>query len=198
MAQPEAGRLGALVRERPAARPELVERFWSETVERFEKAARGRLLERDLVVAGVPFRLSFAGPAMEEALFPAFAHLARHTGPEPARRVLIWDSASTGVEAPDPVWTVDDIGALDEVLSFGQGPIRVVASRGDRGILVYDSRSRTLVSHAPDASRLPWYEHAAPMRSGLHWLLTGPRRHLIHGAAVGEGSRGVLIAAPNG
>src|SRR5205085_9816440 len=41
VAQPEAGRLGALVRERPAAPPALVERFWAESVERFDAAAAG-------------------------------------------------------------------------------------------------------------------------------------------------------------
>jgi hypothetical protein len=197
-AEPDAGALGVLVRERPAARPEAVERFWSETVERFESAAAGRLVERELVIAGVPFRLSFAGRAMHDVLFPAFEHLAPHEGREPERRVLVWDAASTGVPGPTPIWSEDDIGPLEEVMSMTDGPVRALADRHSRTLLAYDTRSRTLVRHSSDAALTPWHERAAPLRSGLHWLLSGPRRHLIHGAAVGEGGRGLLIAAPSG
>jgi hypothetical protein len=134
---------------------------------------------------------------MYEAVFPAFEHLAARTRVEPARRVLIWDTASTGVEAPDPIWSETDIGPMGEVLSLGKGPIHAAADGWGR-LLAYDSGSGTLVFHVPAVELLPWHEQAAPMRSGLHWLLTGPERHLIHGAAVGEGGRGVLIAAPSG
>ena len=184
-------------RDRAPAPPGLAERFWSEAIERFEAAAEGRLLERDLVIADVPVRLSFAGPAMHDAVFPAFEHVASPASVEPERRVLIWDAASTGVEPPEPIWSETDIGPHGEVLPLGKGQIHAVADGWGR-LLVFDSRSGTLVFHAPDVALFPWHEHAAPMRSGLHWLLTGPERHLIHGAAVGEGDRGLLITAPSG
>jgi hypothetical protein len=188
---------GTPVRDRAPAPPELAERFWSQAIERFEAAADGRLLERDLVIADLPVRLSFAGSAMYEAVFPAFEHLARPTRLEPARRVLIWDTASTAVGPPDQIWGETDVGPHGEVLPLGQGPIHAAADGWGR-LLAYDSRSGTLVFHAPDVALFPWHEHAAPMRSGLHWLLTGPERHLIHGAAVGERGRGLLITAPSG
>jgi hypothetical protein len=185
--------------ERPPLPSGIAKRFWSAATERFETAASGRLLERDLVIAGLPVRLSFAGPAMYDAVFPALEHLAAPApaSAEPPRRVLIWDTASTGVEPPEPVWRDSDVGPRGEVLSLSEGPIRAAYAGWGR-LLVYDPRSTTLVFHAPDATRLPWHEYAAPMRSGLHWLLTTPERRLIHGAAVGEGSRGLLITAPSG
>ena len=198
-AEPEPGALGVLVRERPAARPEEVERFWAQTLDRFGRAAAaGGRVERDLAIAGVPFRLSFAGQAIHDTLFPALAHLAPHAGAEPERRVLVWDSGSTGVPGPDPAWEEDDIGPMEEVLSLVDGPVRATADRGTGTVLAYDSRSRTLACHFRDAARTIWHERAAPFRSGLHWLLTGPRRHLIHGAVVGDGAHGLLIAAPSG
>jgi hypothetical protein len=176
---------------------ELAERFWSHAVERFEVAATGRLIERDLIIGEVPVRLGFAGPAMYEAVFPAFEHLARETRLEAARRVLIWDTASTGIEPPEPIWRQTDVGPHGEVLSLGKDSVHAVADGWGR-LLVYDSRSGNLVFHAPDVALFPWHEYAAPMRSGLHWLLSGPERHLIHGAAVGERGRGLLVTAPSG
>jgi hypothetical protein len=186
-----------LIRDRAPAPAGLAERFWSESIERFEAAAAGRLLERDLVIAGLSVRLSFAGPAMYEAVFPAFEHLVRRGSAEPERRVLIWDAASTGVKAPDAIWSETDLGPHGEVLSLGKGSIHAAVDGWGR-LLAYDPRSGTLVYHASDAALFPWHEYAAPMRSGLHWLLTGSGRHLIHGAAVGEGGRGLLVTAPSG
>ena len=198
MAEPAAGGL-ILLRERAPLPSEVAERFWSEVTERFEAAAGGRLLERDLLIAGLRVRLGFAGPAMYEAVFPALEHLSTPgiESVEPDRRVLIWDTASTGVEPPEPVWRDIDIGPMGEVLSLSQGPIQAARQHWGR-LLAYDARSNTLAFHAPDAAQMPWHEYAAPMRSGLHWLLTTPERRLIHGAAVGEGSRGLLITAPSG
>src|SRR4051794_11690798 len=184
-------------RDRAPASPELAERFWSQALERFESAAAGRLIERDLVIGELPVRLCFAGPGMYDAVFPAFEHLARQTPGEPARRVLIWDTASTGVGPPEPIWSEADVGPHGEVLSLATGPIHAAADGWGR-LLAYDERSGTLVFHAPDVALFPWHEYAAPMRSGLHWLLSGPERHLIHGAAVGEGGRGLLVTAPSG
>jgi hypothetical protein len=198
VAEHEPGRRLVLVRDRPPAPPERAERFWSDSIERFQAAAAGRLLERDLVIAGERVRLSFAGPAMYEAVFPAFEHLARPAAGEPSRRALVWDAGSTGVRPPDPIWTDDDLGPWGEVLSLGEGPVHAAADGEWGRLLVYDSRSRTLVYHASGVGRMPWHEYAAPMRSGLHWLLSGPERHLIHGAAVGERGRGLLITAPSG
>jgi hypothetical protein len=198
VAEPAPGTL-IPVQERAPLPPGVAKRFWSAATERFETAASGRLLERDLVIAGLPVRLSFAGPAMYDAVFPALEHLAAPApaSAEPPRRVLIWDTASTGVEPPEPVWRDHDLGPGAEVLSLSEGPIRAAHARWGR-LLVYDPRSNTLVFHAPDARQMPWREYASPMRSGLHWLLTTPERRLIHGAAVGEGSRGLLITARGG
>jgi len=196
VAEPEPGPL-VVIRDRTPAPSEQTERFWSQAIERFEAAAAGRLIERDLIVGEVPVRLGFAGLAMYDAVFPAFEHLVSQTRMEPARRVLIWDTASTGVEPPEPIWNETDVGPHGEVLSLGKGSIHAAADGWGR-LLVYDARSGTLVFHAPDVALFPWHEYAAPMRSGLHWLLTGTKRHLIHGAAVGEGGRGLLVTAPSG
>jgi hypothetical protein len=188
-----------LARERPPLPSGVAERFWSKTTERFEAAARGRLRERDVVIAGLAVRLSFAGPAMYDAVFPALEHLAGFvpSSVAPPRRVLIWDTASTGVEPPEPVWREHDVGPRGEVLSLTGDPIRAALASWGR-LLVYDPASTTLVFHVPDATRMPWREYASPLRAGLHWLLTTPEHRLIHGAAVGEGSRGLLITAPGG
>ncbi len=198
MAEPAPGTL-IPAPDRPELPPDVAREFWSAAVERFEAATSGRLLERDLMIAGLPVRLSFAGPAMHDAVFPALEHLAAPApaSAEPPRRVLIWDTASTGVEGPEPIWPDHDVGPFGDVLSLSGNPIRAAHSGWGR-LLVHDSRSNTLIFHAPDAAGLPWHEHAAPMRSGLHWLLTTPKERLIHGASVGEGSRGLLITAPSG
>jgi hypothetical protein len=63
---------------------------------------------------------------------------------------------------------------------------------------MWDCQGRRGIMWAADAHRLPYWVQAAPLRMILHWGLTGPRRYLLHAAAVGDESAGTLIIGPNG
>ncbi len=134
----------------PAA-PSVAEGFWAKLVEGFHAAcASTGLIEHDLRIAGVGLRLRFAGPALEEALFPALAHLAdHHTVDRPERTILLFDSGSSGVERPSDAWGPRDVGPLGELTGLDGSPLRGLVDGGYGGLQLFDRRSLTLAYHAP-------------------------------------------------
>jgi hypothetical protein len=77
-------------------------------------------------------------------------------------------------------------------------PLAVVHP-GGAAVTVIDPTGRALLNWIEDASELPWWERAAPLRPALHWALRGPRSHLVHAGAVGDQVRGgVLLAGRSG
>ena len=162
----------------------------------FEAAvAVAGLVEHGLGVGGRELLLRFAGPALEPALLPALEHVLSEPAREPAGVVHLWDTASTGVPLPEPPWRATDIGPLGEVAMRGLGAVHVPA---DGRLTIRATGSRNVHWWAAHADVVPWWERGAPLRVVFHWLLTDPRRQLIHAAAVGEGARGVLLPGPSG
>ncbi len=69
---------------------------------------------------------------------------------------------------------------------------------GYGAITVFDSNARLAIYATADASGVPPYERAAPLRALLHWCLCEPGRHLVHAGAVGSSDGGVLVAGRSG
>jgi hypothetical protein len=168
-------------------------------------AAAGPLVH-DLRIGGVPVRLCFAGPALVPAVLPALAHLRADTaGPEPLLTVELWDAASTGVIPPPYPVPGDGVPARGEVRAYADAGVRALYHSGVRPrdggfaeVTIFDERASIARYFVDAPDRIPWYERAAPLRSVLHWGLTGPDRLLVHAGAVGIGDRGVLLAGPGG
>jgi hypothetical protein len=166
----------------------------------------GGAVERDLLLAGAALRLRFAGHAVADLLMPALGHAAVPAdGPSPDVTIDVWDSATTSVAAPELPLNVRDVrerGAIPrysderfETLFHGD----LLAPHGDfRAVSTFDRAKRRGVLWVLSPERVPWWERAAPMRTLLHWALTGESRLLVHAAAVGRAGCGVLIAGASG
>ena len=156
-------------------------------------SAAGEVVDRRFAIGPFEITLRFAGSALADALWPAFAHLA--LAPTDARSLTfcVWDGASTGV-AP-PALSVPD-AADGMIVRYADARVRL--RREMWGALsVVDSASATGFYWAP-SPQVPEWERAAPMRSALHLALSRRGCHLIHAAAVGIGGTGVLLAGPSG
>jgi hypothetical protein len=170
----------------------------------FKAACRSSgCVERDLVVAERGVKLRFAGPALVEPMSAALAHLeSRETAP-PAATALLWDSASTGVPLPPVPWRTSDLDDYGQsrgyrVRGWDEDRIYTLHDQDYGAITIFDAGSRTAIYATLDASEVPSYERAAPLRAVLHWSLSEPGRHLVHAGAVGGIEGGVLVAGRSG
>jgi len=165
--------------------------------ERAERAANGAI-DRDFLIGGYPLRLQFAGPVMASRLTPALEHLAVPPAPSPSLTVGIWDSASTGVQAPPPPWSQDDYITRGEVHGYNDGRIHTHYNLDANILDMLDSARALAVYWTGDAVALPFYESGAPLRTILHWWLREHGRQLVHAAAVGTPRGGVLLVGKGG
>jgi len=81
--------------------------YFEQLGERFELAAdaTGGAVDRELEIAGLRLRLRCAGERMQAALLPPFEHLAAGASAgAPQLTISLFDTASTGVAAPPPLW----------------------------------------------------------------------------------------------
>jgi hypothetical protein len=187
----------------PVARSEAgrVDRHLEDLLIAYEDAAaRHGELRESLICADRALTLRFAGPAMSSALLPALAHL-RDDPPHPRRddvEIAVWDSATTGVNAPPPPWGAADVGVHGLVQGGHAERFRALWDARHRTLSLFDTLTRRGVFWARDAAQLPWHERAAPMRVLLNWALTGGGRQLLHAGAVGDGDRAVLLGGASG
>lgn len=160
-------------------------------------SARAGTEERTLLVGDVAVRLRVAGGPLLAALWPALAHLAAQVDSIDVD-LRAWDSASAGIAAPTPFRGSE----LGEVHGLVDG-VRYVQHRppGHAGtccLSAYDSAAAAGVWWTASPDGVPWWERAAPLRTLFHLALSGPRRLLVHAAAIGRGAFGALLVGAGG
>jgi hypothetical protein len=165
-----------------------------------EAARRADVRSHDVSLGGATVRLRFAGPDLEPAYFPALGRpLHEPGGGGPEATVLLWDSASSGVEAPAPPWRRADVdGRSREVHAYASGGLKALHDPDSGLVTMYSVPRRLAVVWVPSDEAVPWHERTAPLRPLLHWALTRPGRLLVHGGAVAGDRGAVLIVGPSG
>ncbi len=107
----------------PALSQERLE-FVGELYEAGERAAEaaGGFEERSYSIADTTIRMRFAGSGLVGPVATTFKHLEAELTDEPDLTALMWDSESTGVEAPSPPWALEDYGTQGRIEGlFGDG-----------------------------------------------------------------------------
>jgi hypothetical protein len=175
--------------------------FLSEVELAFERAREGAGTRRDrLDIAGVEVELGFAGDSMRDSLLPPLAHFATPgEDGEPQIRILVFDSASTGVEAPALPWRplpTEDGG--HPVNRYESEDCCVLASSATGALTAVDYSRGLAVFHLEDPEQLPLNERAAQLREALHMLLARHDRWLTHAGAVGREGGGALVVGRGG
>ncbi len=165
---------------------------------RFDDAARASgTIVRRILLAGAPVEVRYAGAALSEQLGPALDHATDESADEPALVVSAWDSAGSGVHAP--LLPAADAAAPRGAVLYSTDGVRHVAYQPGLGQLsAYDAACRHAWFWCEDATRLPFWEPAAPFRQILHWWLPERGAQLLHGAAVGAETGGVLLVGRGG
>jgi hypothetical protein len=167
---------------------------------RFERARlRAGAEDLQLDLADRRLLIRFAGPAMRDALAPAFDHLAQ-SGPGDGRviQIDVWDGESSGVEPPEMSWSAPELGKLGVVPNAGGGQVLAQCDVAYGGVTVVDTGRRKALFQVPSATRIPWYERAAPLRVALNHLLATTDAMLVHAGAVGNRDGGALLVGQGG
>lgn len=169
-------------------------------------AAAGETIDRFYSIGGHTVRLRFAGPGLLPYLTPALAHVAAEPA-APALTVHLWDSASTGAElSPLLAWMCAEmrkapfhhLSARQEIRLLSSERAPATFEMGAGVLSVLDVEASAGVYWVEDATRLPYHEQGAPLRTLFGWWLTPRRLQCVHAAAVGTETGGVLLAGKGG
>lgn len=184
-----------------AAEADLAVTYFGQLLGRYEQAAAavggaGRL---DLEMAGLRLRLCHAGWGLREGLLAPFEHLACLDAGEPELTISLFDTASSGIEPPPPLWKpIATAPGTNPVARLRSERACVLAAAGSRGLTAALPAEGVAVFHLPDATAIPASERAAPIREALQLLMSSRGRLMTHAGAVGRDGRGVLLVGRGG
>lgn len=189
---------------RLAVRPaeaDLASEYFEQLLDRSERAATafGGAGTLDLEMAGLRLRLRYAGAELREGLLAPFEHLACQEGGDPDLTISLFDTASSGIEPPPPLWQpVVAAPGTNPAARLRSERACVFAATGSRGLTAALPAEGVAVFHLPDAAAIPASERAAPIREALQLLMGARGRLMTHAGAVGRDGQGVLLVGRGG
>lgn len=153
----------------------------------------------DLEMAGLSLRLRCAGARLRTMLLAPFEHLSSGFAGDPALTISLFDTASSGVEPPAPLWEpIAAVPGTNPVVRLRSQRACVLAAAGSRALTAAEPAAGAAVFHLPDAGAIPASERAAPIREALQLLMAARGRLMVHAGAVGRDGRGVLLVGRGG
>jgi hypothetical protein len=185
----------------PAAEADLAGEYFGQLLGHYEQAATavGGAGTLDLEMAGLRLRLHHAGEGLREGLLAPFEHLSCREARDPDLTISLFDTASSGIEPPPPLWEpIAAAPGTNPVVRLRSERACVLAAAGSRGLTAALPAEGVAVFHLPDAAAIPASERAAPIREALQLLMAERGRLMTHAAAVGRGGRGVLLVGRGG
>jgi hypothetical protein len=190
-----------LEQEAAETRGDLAGEYFEQLRGRFDLAADtvGGASEEDLEVAGLRLRLGFAGEPMRAALLPPFEHLTAVGPGAPELTISLFDTASTGIDPPPPVWEpLEATPGTNPIARLRSERFSVLGAAGTGALTAVEPAAGDALFHLPDAGQIPPSERAAPLRDALQLLMATRGRWMTHAGAVGRGGRGVLLVGRGG
>lgn len=197
-----------------ASGTDLAATYFDQLRERFEDAAvavrdaiatdipRSRIASTgtlDLEMAGLPLRLRYAGEGLRAELLAPFEHLAAGFAGDPELTIWAFDTASSGIEPPAPLWEpIEASPGTNPVVRLRSERACVLAAAGSRALTAAEPAAGAAIFHLPDATAIPPSERAAPIREALQLLMARRGRLMVHAGAVGRDGHGVLLVGRGG
>ncbi len=152
-----------------------------------------------LDVADRRIRISFASDVLSDRLMPALMHrVCQPDGKPDSFNILVWDTASTGIQPPLPPWGPNDYLARGEVRGFDADGIRTAFHVGANVLSLFNESTATAIFWTPDGAALPEYQVGSPFLIILHWWAEAQNLMMLHSGAVGRANGGVLLAGQGG
>jgi hypothetical protein len=89
-------------------------------------------------------------------------------------------------------------GPQGEIQGLNDERFHALRSPGTDVFMMFDRLNSIAIYHVPSADSVPWWEKSDPMRTLLHWYSLDRPFQLVHAAAVGMNTDGVLLAGRSG
>jgi hypothetical protein len=150
-------------------------------------------------IGGTTVCLKFAGEALVRWLTPALEHLrVPDDGGTPDLTLCLWDSQSTGIAMIPPPCTRDCFTDRGDIWGFQSSRIKTAFHWIECSVNLLDFATKTGIYWVQTAEHLPFWVHASPLRTLLHWWMEKNGCQLLHAAAVGTADGAVLITGKGG
>jgi len=149
-------------------------------------------------IGGTSVCLKFAGETLVQYLTPALEH---HRVPEvrsPDLTLCLWDSDSTGTTMIPPPCKRDCFTDRGDIWGFQSSRIKTAFHWIECSVNLLDLDTNTGIYWVQTAKSLPYWVHASPLRTLLHWWMEKNGCQLLHAAAVGTEHGAVLITGKGG
>ena len=153
-----------------------------------------------IAIASTVVELQIRGDTMDDALFPALAHLAVPADMQHVPDIVfrLWDGEETAAWPPPPPFATDDYHRYGQRAVAHDGAISVMYAPFDGLLYAYNQQSRRGYFWCRNATALSIYERAAPAQTLFHWALRADGWQVVHAAAVGTEAGGVLLVGNTG
>ncbi len=142
--------------------------------------------------------LKFAGDNLVSHLTPALEHLRIEECESPDVTFCIWDSDSTATEMAPPPCGWDCFTDRGDMWGFNSRRIKTAFHWIENSVNLMDLETNTGIYWVQTAETLPYWVHASPLRSLLHWWMEKNGCQLLHAAAVGTDEGAILITGKGG
>jgi hypothetical protein len=161
------------------------------------EARGGEAVRRRFRIAGNDIELSLAHPALAELFCNALAHREIPVTDEPDFTFHVWDEASSGIGAPTPCWSRNEM--------FGHGEITALIDARrylqvdlDKSIIAADRLPGKAAVWLRSPDVVEEWDRAAPFRALINWWASAFGYFNVHAASVGRPDGGVLIVGAGG
>ena len=173
--------------------------FGSALIDRAEQvAAAEHLPVQGFDFGPIRLGLQVAGCRYAARLTRAIGFAAAEAAPD-SLRIVALDGVASGLGAPPdwhfPVTRQSHLERLHERPDLG---LTLRFDPGTQTWRVLSAPRRLAAIWTADATALPEWEDSAPLRDVLHWHAASGPALMLHAAAIGPGSAGVLLAGPGG
>lgn len=173
--------------------------FFDDVLRRSAMAeARAGLVEYFFEVAETIVRIVFAGESLARHFVAALSHLEVAPTSDPNATFHVWDSASTGVAMAAPPCSHDAFTDRGDIWGMDSRRIRSAFHWIECSVNLLNTDTRTGIYWVQTADTLPYWTKASPLRTLFHWWMECNGCQLLHAAAVGDDSGGILITGKGG
>lgn len=178
----------------------ILDALWSRVTEAFQQAVQAtqQSLNYFYCISGDILCLRFASIALAAQLTPALAHLATAPHASPTLTVNLWDRCSTGVALP-PLPAKMQEPAANPWGSYAHSTrFQAFWQPSYQLFTMLDRQQNEGIYWVQDAQQVPLAEGSAPLLTLFHWWLGQQKKQIVHGAAVGTATGGVLLVGKSG
>lgn len=147
-----------------------------------------------LKVADTKICIHVASQGMWDLIYPALAWQAEPSGSDPDIEIYALDGAGA-IESP---WNVENFLHGNRISGLTSGKILGTFDIENSILNLFNRATGKGLFWVQSLHELPEWEFGAPLKKIFEWALIDRGLQIIHSAAVGIGSQGVLLCGPGG